>query len=56
MTCKPMMGSDHGDALVAARDAEFQWLSGAAFGELLSFLGISLWPMSQILAYHGTEP
>ena len=56
LACRPTMGGDEDDCLVDARDLEFQWLSSAAFGELLQFCGVALWPMSQILAYHGSEP
>ena len=36
--------------LDVARVAEFQVLGSTAFGELLRDTGVSLWPMSQILA------
>lgn len=55
LSCRPTLGHDAGDPLVDARVAEFQWLSSPAFGELLLLFGVSLWPMSQILASQGTQ-
>ena len=51
LMCHPSLAQDKGDALLAARQAEFQVLSSAAFGTLLRDSGIELWPMSQILAH-----
>ena len=50
LMCHPGLGVKHSDGLNAAREAEYQVLSSPQFDELLQANGITLWPMSQILA------
>ena len=50
LMCHPGLPNAAADPLGAARVAEFQVLGSTAFGELLRDTGVSLWPMSQILA------
>ena len=50
LMCHPGLGVQHSDGLDAAREAEYQVLSSPGFDDLLQANGITLWPMSRILA------
>lgn len=50
LMCHPGRADMANDPLGAARGAEFQVLADAGFDELLRTHGVSLWPMSQLLA------
>ena len=53
LICRPEMGDRLDGPLAEEGYTEYQWLGSPEFGELLEFSGVSLWPMSQILMYHG---
>lgn len=50
LMCHPGLGTSATQAHGAARAAEYQVLAGHAFDDMLHERGISLWPMSRILA------
>ena len=54
--CHPSLGLASTDALVEARAAEFQVLSGMEFGTRLDKAQVRMQPMSRILAQAGVQP